>query len=292
MKLSECFDEKFVAKDGDFEIFGLCLTKLNNTLTFIDEEKYVNEVNNNKNIKSIICTEYIFSKIKRNDIGIVIDQYPRYTFFKLHNKLNNSKYQNNFISNSAKISEKAIIGDYNIYIGDNVIVKDFAIIKENTIINKNAIINEGCIIGNDGFEYKKHNEGILKVNHYGNVVIEENVEIKEYVTIHKSLFPWDSTKIGKNSKIDAHTHIAHGTKIGRNVLIGSNSNIAGNVNIGNDVFIGPSATVTNRIKIEHNCKVTLGAVVTRNLESNQTVSGNFAIEHENYVKHIKTIRNG
>lgn len=292
MILSEYFDGKFVKKDGNFDVLGLCLTKLNNTLTFIDEEKYIDEVNNNKNIKSIICTEYIFNKIKRRDIGIVIDQYPRYTFFKLHNKLNNSKYQKNFISKSAKISANAIIGDCNIYIGENVIVKDFAIIKENTIINKNTIINEGAIIGSDGFEYKKHNEGILKVNHYGNVVIEKDVEIKEYVTIHKSLFPWDSTKIGKNSKIDVHTHIAHGTKIGENVLIGSNSNIAGNVNIGNDVFIGPSATVTNRINIEHNCKVTLGAVVTKNLGENQTVSGNFAIDHDNYVKHIKSIRNG
>lgn len=292
MILSEYFDEKSVEKDGGFEILGLCLTKLNNTLTFIDEEKYLDEVNNNKNIKSIICTENIFSKINRSDIGIVIDRYPRYTFFKLHNKLNDSKYKKNFISSSALISENAIIGDRNIYIGDNVIVKDFAVIKENTYINKNTIINEGCIIGNDGFEYKKHNEGILKVNHYGSVVIEEDIEIKEYVTIHKSLFSWDSTKIGKNTKIDAHTHIAHGTKIGKNVMIGSNSNIAGNVNIGNDVFIGPSATVTNRINIAHNCKVTLGAVVTRNLESNQTVSGNFAIDHDNYVKHIKSIRNG
>ncbi len=289
MRISEYFEKDIVYKEGYFENLGLCISELNNTLTFLEDEKYLDDINNNQNITSLICTHKIFSKIKRKDIGIILVDNPRYRFFELHNHLNKYQLKQNIISNTAIISPKAIIGDSNIYIGDNVVIKDYVVIKDSCKIHDNVIINEGCVIGNEGFEFKKYKDKILKVNHYGKVVIEENVELKEYVTIHKSLFDWDSTKISKYCKLDTHTHIAHGTKIGKRVLIGAHTNIAGNVKIEDDVRIGPNVTISNRIKIGKNAKLTIGSVITKNVGSNKIVSGNFAINHNKYIEHIKNI---
>lgn len=194
------------------------------------------------------------------------------------------------ISNSAKIAETALLKGDNIYIGKNVIIEDYVIINNNTYIGDNSIIRSGVKIGGDGFEFKKADEEILRVNHYGGVIINSNVEIKENCTIHKAVFNWDNTEIDNHTKIDAMTHIAHGVKIEKRVLIGSKCNIAGNCVIQKDAYIGPGVTITNRVNVGRNTKVSIGSVVTKDVADNIQVSGNFAIDHEKYIKHIKEIR--
>ncbi|WP_432740706.1 hypothetical protein AAA450_07555 [Staphylococcus equorum] len=290
MKLTDYFECESIKREGYFENLGHCISTCNNMLTFIDDENYIDDINNNTKVTSVICTKSIFLKLKRKNIGVVISEKPRYDFFDLHNNLGSFQQKENIISPSANIAKSSIISGNNIKIGKNVVVEDFVVIKSNTTIGHNSVIGQGCIIGNDGYEYKRNGNEILKVNHYGRVNIGENVELKEYVTIHKSVFTWDETKIDDNCKVDAHTHIAHGSKIGRNVLIGSHSNIAGNVFIDNHSYIGPSVTVSNRIEVLENSKLTIGSVVTKNTSKNQQVTGNFAIDHKSFLNNLKKIR--
>lgn len=294
MKLSSLPSELEIniVKDGSFSNLGhIVVDNQENLLTFCDDKNYLDIAKNNKNISSLICLPEMVNEFKDYNFGIISSNIPRETFFKIHNLLiPNIKKQNTLIAKSAQISKQSIISNFNVEIGENCIIEDNVIIKPNTIIKNNSIIRSGSIIGGEGFQFWKTIDGkILSIKHWGNVIIGNNVEIKEYCTIHQAVFLWDSTIIGDFTKIDAHCHIGHGNHIGKKVYLCSHSNISGNSIINDNAYIGPGVNIPNRIEIGESAKVSVGSTVTTNIKDNIAVSGNFAILHKKYLNHIKNI---
>tara|TARA_R110000822_G_scaffold252329_1_gene378990 strand:+ start:153 stop:1046 length:894 start_codon:yes stop_codon:yes gene_type:complete len=284
-----------IIKDGDFLNLGHAVV-LNEEklLTFCDDEKYIDTIKTNKNISTLICHPKMVDEFKNHNFGIISSNTPRETFFKIHNLLiPNITKQNTLIAKDAQISKKSTISEFNVKIGKNCIIEENVIIRSNVYIGDNSIIRSGSIIGGEGFQFlRTTNDEILTINHYGKVLIGEGVEIKEHCSIHKAVFLWDVTMVGDFTKVDAHCHIGHGNRIGKKILLGSHTNISGNSTINDNSYIGPGVNIPNRITIEESSKISVGSTITKDVKANTTVSGNFAILHKKYLKHIKNINNG
>lgn len=294
MKLSDIKLENIkIFTDGEFDILAQCtVTSMLKTMSFLDNYSYVDTVNNNESISCIVSKSEYIDLLSKKNLGIIISENPKTTFFEIHNFIsNNMKTVYNFethIGENTVISQSAVIANKNVKIGVGVIIEENVIIRENVSIGDYSIIRSGCVIGGQGFEFKRNKmENILRVNHCGKVIIGSWVEIKEFSTIHQAVFDWDHTSVSDHSKLDAHTHIGHASKIGKRVLIGSHSNLAGNVTVGDDAYIGPGVTISNRLNIGRGSKVSIGSVVTKNVDDNQIVTGNFAIPHERFIENLK-----
>ena len=292
MKLSELNFGK-VEKDGEFNWLGLTAEGYEGkkVLTFLNDEKYYKEIENNKSVTCIITTKEVLEKIKGNKYGIILSENPRKDFFELHNKLVKENFyftkRENKISEKAYISEKANIGEYNIIIEDDVIIEAGVTIYENVTIKKGAIIRSGSRIGGNGFEFSRFGDEVLSVSFAGDILIEENVEIQNNTCVDRGVF--DRTYLGKNVKVDNLVHIAHDVKIGDNSLIVACTLIGGRTRIGKNSYLGPNCTVKNGLVLGENSKVSMGAVVTKNVKDNEVVTGNFAIPHEQFIKNLKKI---
>lgn len=191
------------------------------------------------------------------------------------------------IGNNCNISDLSVIAENNVVIGNNVTIQEFVTIRENTIIEDNAIIRVGSVIGGQGYEYKK-DKNLFLVNHVGGVIIKEHADIHHNVCVDKAIYPWDDTIIGNDSKIDNLVHIAHGVKLGERVSVVANTCVAGRTVVGDDSWIGPVSAVRNGLVLGKESKVSMGSVVTRNVEEGQTVTGNFAIPHEDFIQKLKS----
>lgn len=280
----------YMYKEVHFEALGHIKSKTSKKIiTFIDDEKYIVDLEDKKNIAGILCTEKIANKINHLKILTIITENPRIEFFELQNQIGiYYKNKKSMILDNMLIDESAYIDSKNVLIENNVKIGKNVKVHSGSIIKSGAIIGDNSVIGNEGFEFKREENGhIIKINHYGGVIIEENVEIKEMCSIHKALFDWDNTVIGKNTKVDANTHIGHGTKIGKENLIGAGSNITGNVLIGDYCYVGPGSIISNRCEVGNFSKISIGSVVTKNVEENSTVSGNFAIPHQLFMRNLK-----
>lgn len=280
--------------DGFFEILAQCSVETKEkTLTFLEDLKYLKYINENPSIGCVICRPEHVQLIKNKSIGILCVKQPRLYFFEIHNEIveKDNCLEQKFktvIGNNSKISSLAHIASNNVIIGNDVIIEEFVTIKENVKIGNKCIIRPGCVIGGQGFEFKRNKEcSILTVQHAGWTVIGDNVEIKELCTIHQAVFKWDSTQIGDYSKLDAQSHIGHSTKIGKRVMIGSHANLAGNILVEDDTYIGPGVTISNRLNIMKRSKVNIGSVVTKDVFENQSVTGNFAIDHKIFIEDLK-----
>ena len=290
MKLSEINIGK-VLKDIEFDCLGLIAEeyKGKKVLTFLNDIKYLKEIEQNKTIVGIITTEEISKELLNTNYGILVVDNPKKEFFLLHNKLTQEEFYlkkvENKISSKAIISEKTNFGKNNIVIEDDVIIEDNVTIYPNVTIKSGSIIKSGTVLGADGFQYSKFGEEIIKVESIGELIIEENVIIQNNCVIDKGVF--DRTIIGKNSKIYNLVHVAHDSKIGENTFITAGVIICGRVKVGKNSYLGPNCTIKNGLTLGENSKVSMGAVVTKNVGDNETVTGNFAISHSKFLKLFK-----
>lgn len=296
MKLSNLiFNEDWkLISDSEIDGLGMATSEYGNKriLSFFANEKFLDSILNNRNIVAIICTEELYERIPKN-YGVIISDKPKETFFEIHNFLSDkefywTKFANN-ISEDAIISDSAMIGDNSIKIGKNTIIEPGVVIHPGTIIENNVIIRSGSQIGGCGFQFVKKGTEIMGVKTAGRVIIKDNVEIQHNCCVDRGIMGGD-TILFKDVKLDNLVHIAHDDVIGERTFITAGAKFAGRVIVGKDCWIGVNATISNGINIGDNCKISLGSVVTKDVPSDTTVTGNFAIDHSKFLEFIKSIR--
>jgi UDP-3-O-[3-hydroxymyristoyl] glucosamine N-acyltransferase len=215
-------------------------------------------------------------------LNLLVVKNPRFTFKEILEKFFSTK-RVPVVHSSAKISDTVKIGS-NVYIGQNVIIEGNCsigdnvsilhntVIFSNTIIGNNVSIGSNNSIGNDGFGFEKNSLGISEfIPHLGNVIIKDNVYIRNNNSIDRALM--GSTIIEENVKIDSLTHIAHGVKVGKRSTILGNVVLAGSVKIGKDSWIAFNSCVLNQKKIGNNCLVGIGSVVINDVNDDVVVMG-------------------
>ena len=277
--------------ENKFEYDGIGLlvtTSKSPLLSFIEDQKYIGQLNENQSIKGVFCTQEIANTQQvRADIQLIIVDEPKWFFFSTVDYL--AKHQERLstkICPTTTVNSTAYINPKGVKIGSNCFIEPNVTIHSDVTIGDNVVIRAGSVIGSEGFEHKKTSRGVLSVTHDGVVIISNNVEIGANSHVAKG-FSYRPTIIGESSKLDAFVHYAHGVQCGKECLIVAHAMIGGNVDIGNNVWIGPSAVISNRIALEDNSFITLGAVVTRSVKKGETVSGNFAIPHQKFLKNLK-----
>ena len=233
---------------------------------------------------TIICSNNIEEKYFSKDCNYIITENPRLTFNSVLDLFSSDKEIDFVIENTASVHPLAVISS-KVKIGHNVVIDKDVVIGEGTIIGHNTVILKGVKIGKNvkigsnntigsiGFGYEKESNGEYRlINHIGNVVIEDNVEIGNNTAIDRAVL--GSTILRKNVKIDNLVHIAHGVEIGENSLIIANSMIGGSVKIGKNCWVAPSSSVLNQKSIGDNALIGMGAVVLKDVPDNDIVVGN------------------
>lgn len=143
------------------------------------------------------------------------------------------------------------------------------------VISDNAYVSKFASIGDEGLRYIKSPNGeyLLGMKHMGNVIIQDDVSIGSFSTVARATF--DSTIIGRGTKIDNGVHIGHNCKIGKRCLIVQGASLLGSVTVGDDCFIGGNAVIRNGVTIAQRNMIGMGAVVTKSiLDSNCSYIGN------------------
>lgn len=279
--------------DASFETLGLAIADVDlEFCTFLDDIKYMESLKDKATM--IITTPEIAKQIKGR--GVCISDNPRVAFFRLHNYLirsNDYRVSQEFktiIGEGCQISDMSSIATKNVKIGNNVTIEEFVSIKENTIIGDNTFIGAGTVIGGEGYEFKRlPNNEVLSVKHKGWTKIGDNVEIHYNSCIDKAIYPWDATIIGDYCRIDNLVHVAHAVKLEQAVFLVAGSLLGGRTVIKENTWVGVGTTISNGLTIGKDSRVNIGAVVTRSIDENSSVTGNFAIDHDKFIKFIKSI---
>ncbi len=273
-------------KEAEY-FLGLSNSQSPNTLSFCDTEKFVTDIEKNLNITALFVNEGAGKKLSDRILKIQSDD-PRWSFYDLINKAGKDSYREfkSEIHHTAQVHERAYISPNNVRIGANTIVEPNVTILPDVEIGNNCIIRAGSVLGSEGFEQKRTQKGILGVLHFGKVIVHDDVHLGALNSLAKGM-SFRDTIVGESTRTDNLVHIAHGVQLGKRCFLPASCMIAGSVTIDDDVWIGPNASISSGIRIGKNAFITIGAVVTRNVDEGQTVSGNFAIPHQKFLRNLK-----
>ncbi len=187
------------------------------------------------------------------------------------------------VGDYTKIYEHVYVGD-DVKIGSNCIIYPGARIYPGMVIGNNVIIHANAVIGADGFGFAPLEDGTWKkIEHTGNVVIEDDVEIGANACVDKSQM--GSTVIRKGSKIDDLCMIAHNVEVGPNTVMAAQTGVAGSTKIGEHCIIAGQVGIVGHITIADN--TTIGAqagVLGAIKEEGKVFMGTPAIPYKDYLR--------
>jgi UDP-3-O-[3-hydroxymyristoyl] glucosamine N-acyltransferase len=266
------------------------------SLTFLDKpyKTYLNQLPTHP-ATVIICPSSWDMPLFKGKCVIQVED-PKLTFSKLikkllHPVLVSDIHPTAIIEDDVKLGQNIYIGPYTIIqkgceIGDNSRIESHCFLFKGTVVGKNVCIESGTKIGKEGFGFIPDENGInINFPHIGNVIIHDEVEIGSNTVIDRGTL--NSTVIGKHTKIDDLVHIAHNAEIGENVLICSHSTVSGSCKIGDNVYIGTGVTVRDNIVVGGGAKLSLGSTVVKDVPENTTVTGYFAVPHQDFLFKFK-----
>ena len=165
-----------------------------------------------------------------------------------------------------------------IVIGDNCWIGSGVTILPGVTIGSNAVI------GADGFGFAPLEDGTWKkIEHTGNVIIEDDVEIGANTCVDKSQM--GSTLIRKGTKIDDLCMIAHNVEIGSNTVMAAQTGIAGSTKVGNHCIIAGQVGIAGHITIADNTTIGAQAGVLGSIkEEGKAFMGTPAIPYKDYLR--------
>ena len=229
-------------------------------------------------------TNFFYKNISSNGKISKYSDISKISTIKKNVQINNyvSIKDNVIVNNNTIISENSVIGP-NVEIEENVFIGPNSTLS-NCIIKQNSYLKSNVVVGGTGFGFETNQK--VTFQHFGKVLINENVHIGSNTTIDRATFGY--TEIGDNSRLDNLIQIAHNVKIGKNAIIAAQVGIAGSTVIGNKVTIGGQAGISGHLNIGNNVTIAAKSGVTRNLSDNSVVAGFPAIDIKKWK--INTIK--
>lgn len=282
-----------VVRDGRFEVTGKLSTPLNGLCVPLRSANYADEVNANPRITAVITRPDIVDMLDERLAVAVADQ-PDAAHSEIHGKLCEQhsaqlRDQANQIDATAEIDPAAHIAGHGVKIGPRVWIGPNVTVAPGVTIEEDCVLHAGVALGIPGF-----NVGIVGgrqrvMPQLGGVRLKTGVELLANVCIARAVFGGETT-LGEETVADSLVYIAHDVQIGRRVQLCALVNILGRTIIGDGAYIGPSAVVKNGLVIGDRAKISIGAVVTQDVAPGNVVTGNFALPHDRFLDHIRSIR--
>jgi UDP-3-O-[3-hydroxymyristoyl] glucosamine N-acyltransferase len=172
------------------------------------------------------------------------------------------------IEAGAKIGDDTIIGagcyiGHDTTIGSSCLIYPRVTIRERSRIGSRVIIHSGAVIGADGFGFEMVDGRQQKIQQFGLVQIDDDVEIGANTTIDRARF--GRTWIQEGAKIDNLVQVAHNVVIGKNTVIAAQTGIAGSVQIGQRVLVGGQVGIIGHIEIGDNTAIGAQSGISKNI---------------------------
>jgi UDP-3-O-[3-hydroxymyristoyl] glucosamine N-acyltransferase len=170
-------------------------------------------------------------------------------------------------------------------IGKNFFAHAHVSIREDCEIGDNVLLHNGVVVGSDGFGFAKDDQGKwYKIPQVGKVVIENNVEIQANCCVDRGSL--GETRIGRNSKLDNLTHVAHNCTIGENSMLCAQVGLAGTTEVGKDVILAGQVGVAGHCKIGDGVIVTAQSGTHGDIPPGAMVSGSPAFDHRQWRRSV------
>ncbi|MDR3229162.1 MAG: acyl-ACP--UDP-N-acetylglucosamine O-acyltransferase [Puniceicoccales bacterium] len=139
------------------------------------------------------------------------------------------------IEDGAQLADSATVGAYayigaEVSLGENCVVRHHATVEGYVVMGRGNNIYPYALIGGKTHDLK------YSGGHTGLLIGDDN-EFREYVTVHPATNDGDFTRIGNRNHLLAYSHIAHDCVLGDDIVMSGQNALAGHVSVANHAVI-------------------------------------------------------
>ena len=188
------------------------------------------------------------------------------------------------IHKDAQLAEDVTVGP-NCVIESGVSISSGTILEANVVICRDVKIGRenhffaGCVIGS-----KPQVMRLTRKSKYGGLIIGDGNEMHENVTIHPSMRPDSTTKIGNDNFFMVNVHIGHDCTVEDRTVLSNLVQIGGHCKIESGAWFSGLAASHQFVTVGKWCFVAGLAGITRDVPPFLTVSGHYPPKVRNVNK--------
>ena len=122
-----------------------------------------------------------------------------------------------------------------VQLGAGCVVHAYAVIKKHSVLADGVTVHSFAVIGGDP-QFLKFDPATIS-----GVRIGAGTQIREHVTINRSIHAGQATAVGARCFLMANSHVGHDSVVADDVVLANNVMLAGHVHVGSHTFLGGGA---------------------------------------------------
>jgi len=170
------------------------------------------------------------------------------------------------LDSNVRVGPYAVI-DAGVRIGPDCVLGPHVYLTGQTTVGARNRFHAGCVIGDSPQDLKYKGEPTP-------LVIGDDNEFREYVTVHRSNTPEEATRIGSNNYLMNQSHVGHNSVVGNHVIIATGAMLGGHVEVHDRAFISGSCMVHQFVRIGRLALMQGGSGVSLDLPPYTVARGN------------------
>jgi UDP-N-acetylglucosamine acyltransferase len=180
------------------------------------------------------------------------------------------------IDKTAKLGNDVVIGPFTLVdagaeIGEGSILDAHVVVGKNVKLGKNNRLFANCVVGRP--------PQVLNFNKpAGGLVIGDGNVIREFVTIHPSMYPDQSTTIGSGNLLMIGVHIGHDCMLSDSIVMSNGTQISGHCHIQTGVWLSGMVAVHQFCTIGKWCYAAGFTGIAHDIPPFMIVSGHYPSE--------------
>jgi UDP-N-acetylglucosamine acyltransferase len=182
------------------------------------------------------------------------------------------------IAPGAQVGSNVVIGPYTVVeegvvLGDNTVLDTHVVIGKNVRMGKNNRVFAGAVVGRPpqvlGFDENTR---------LGGLTIGDNNIIREYVTIHPSMYPDYNTIIGSGNLLMINVHLGHDCHLEDKIVISNCTQVSGHCKIETGAWLSGNVLVHQFVTIHKWCYAAGLTGINHDVPPFVIVSGHYPLE--------------
>jgi UDP-N-acetylglucosamine acyltransferase len=181
------------------------------------------------------------------------------------------------IHSTAIVSSKAKLGK-NIKVGPFAVIHDDVEVGDDCIIDSHAVLYDGARLANrihifQGASVANTPQDLKFGNEKSIFFIDDDTQIREFVTLHRGTHSTGKSSIGKNCLLMAYCHVAHDCTVGNNVILANVAQLAGHCEIEDHAIIGGLTGIHQFCKVGAHAMVSFSSKIASDVPPFTMVGG-------------------
>ncbi|MFA5595490.1 MAG: acyl-ACP--UDP-N-acetylglucosamine O-acyltransferase [Trueperaceae bacterium] len=182
-----------------------------------------------------------------------------------------------------------------VQVGANVVVEADVevgagtVLLPGTVLLNGSRVGAGCklgpyaVVGGEPMDTGFHGEP-------SHAVIEDGVELREFVSVHRATGEGNATRVGAGSLVMSYAHVSHNGDVGRGCTLTTHVQLGGHVQVGDHAVIGAGSMMHQFGRVGAYAMFGAGSAANRDVLPYSMARGNPALHYR--LNRVGLLRHG